>query len=96
MAAPGGGYQYKHLTASGLVTGQPQARLHTVVCNNVAATAVITLADSASASTTPAIAIITAPAAGLAGQTMRYDLQVANGLYVTIATAAADITVTYE
>lgn len=90
------GYQYKHLTASGVVSVNPQAVLHTITCNNVVATAVITVADSATAATTPAIAIITGPTGGTVGATLLYDLQVNNGIYITIATAAADITVTFK
>lgn len=89
-------FQYKHITASTLITAQPQAILHSICINTGVATAVVTVADAASAATTPAIAIYTVPAGGAFGVYQSFDVQVNNGIYITIATAAADVTVTYR
>lgn len=95
-------FHYKHLTSSGVVAGGStvsgaQALLHTVTLNNIAATAVVTIYDYNSTSN-PAnvIAIITGPTAGISGATLIFDCQVTIGITVVIATAAADVTVTYR
>lgn len=56
----------------------------------------VTLADSATATTTPAIAIIT-PAASSVPQTYEFDIGFVNGLtYTNTGGTTADVTVLYQ
>lgn len=100
-------FQYKHLTATGVVagssvsgqnTGGPQVTLHTVTLNTVAATAVVNIYDDVQTAAPVAgnlVASFTGPTGGINGQSVRFDAQMKTGIAVTIATAAADVTITY-
>lgn len=100
-------FQFKHITASTVVAGSasagqnaagPQAILHTVTINSAAATAVIQVFDDVTTSgpARPITGPITAPAGGFASPvTLIFDCEVSTGITVTIATAAADVTVVY-
>lgn len=92
-------FTYKHLTATGVVTAQPQAVLHTFTINTAAATAVVTLYDdnqTASPVAGNVIGIFTVPAGGSFCLYQQLDIVVARGIAVIVATAAADITITYR
>lgn len=100
-------YQYKHLTATAVVAGSstagqnvagPTVCLHTIALNNVAATAVVNVYDdvqTAAPNSALLVASFTAPTGGINGTHVRLDAQMKTGIAVTIATAAADITITY-
>jgi hypothetical protein len=70
-----------------------------VSINNAAATAVITIADTttiAGVTAANTIAVVTAPAGGLASLFLPYNLMGLSGIVITIATAAADVTVVWN
>lgn len=98
------GYQKKHITATAIIAGAAtsnqggaQAILHTINISALA-TAVITIYDdnqTASPVAGNAIQVITAPAGGL-NTYFQYDSIMDRGIAITIATAAADLCVTYR
>lgn len=87
----------KHTTASVVVNANAQAILARVIINNAAATAVISVYDDTSSGSPQVgnlLGQVTAPAGGIGSPVyLEYGIQVKNGIVVTIATAAADVTV---
>lgn len=92
-------YRYTNIVAAAPTTtavkGAP-GFLHAIVINSPAATGVITVYDSLTASGAK-IATITQPATLLdgSGKTVLYDVAFNIGLTIVTATAAQDITVSY-
>lgn len=90
-------YQYTNITAAAPTTTVVSAKggiLHAITFNKPVATGVVTLYDNASAASGTVIGTITVPASPQPF-TLRYDVRFANGLTVTTATAAQDITISW-
>ena len=90
----GRGWQYKNITTTTTTlvkTGK--GMLHSITFNKPVATGTVEL-DDAITNTTPIIGTITVPASPMP-VTLVYDIAFTNGLSITTAVAAQDITVAY-
>lgn len=90
-------YKYTNVTAADpttTVVAVGRGVLHSITFNKPVATGVVTMYDNASAASGTKIGTITTPASPMP-VTLIYDVCFANGLVVTTATAAQDITFTW-
>lgn len=88
-------YNYKNIAAqtTGTLLRTGPGLLHTVVFNKPVATSVLTIYDGVSTSGTK-IATITIPASPNT-PTMIYDVAFSTGLFVVVATADMDLTISW-
>lgn len=90
-----GAFQYKNITTDTTTVVKASAGvLHTITFNNPVATETVTLYDNTAASGTK-IGTITVPASPQP-QTLMFDVAFTIGLTIVTATAASDITVSYQ
>lgn len=81
-------------TSGGTLVKTGEGALYTVTFNNPTATGVVTLYDGLSTSGVK-IATITVPASPMP-VTLTYDVYFITGLFVVVATAASDMTISYK
>ena len=92
---PSGSYNYSNITAqtAGTLLRTGRGILHTIVFNKPVATSVLTIYDGISTGGTK-IATITIPASP-STPTMTYDVAFTTGLFVVMATADMDVTLSW-
>jgi len=94
-AFPTNHINYSHINSNGTTTIKPAPGwLHALTLNNPVATSVITIYDSLSGSGT-VIGVITVPS-GQGIVSLPYECSFNVGLTIVMATAASDITVSWE
>lgn len=87
---------YRNITAQtgGTLVKSGEGALYSITFNNPIATAVVTLYDGLTTGGTK-IATITIPTSPMP-LTLTYDIAFATGLFVVVATADCDFTITYK
>lgn len=89
-----GSFSNQTSTTGGVLIKSGEGALYSITFNKPVATGVVTLYDGTSTGGT-VIATITIPASPIP-VTLTYNTYFATGLFVVIATAAQDLTITYK